>query len=66
MIAQLRTEGLVAAGHLRGGVLDEALRGLQATFAQPIAITAASLCASLVVVTTQSIPDLGLEAFLDD
>src|SRR3546814_17106977 len=66
MLTQLRAEGLRRARHLGRGIADEALGGLQAPLAQPIAITTARLSAVLVIAAVQNIAHLRLQTLFDD
>jgi hypothetical protein len=64
--AQLRAERLGRAGNLRRRIADEALRRLETTLANAIAIALASSLPVLVIVSAKSIADLRLKTFLDD
>ena len=66
MPAQLRAERLGRAGNLRRRIADEALRRLETTLANAIAIALASHLPVLVIISAKCVADLRLKTFLDD
>ena len=66
MPAQLRAERLGRAGNLRRRIADEALRRLETTLANAIAIALASHLPVLVIISAKCVANLRLKTFLDD
>ena len=61
VVADLRAERRLAAGHLRRSVVDQPLRRLQPPGAHAVAITAAGLGAAPIVVAAERVPALRLQ-----